>query len=130
MRRPTLHRDNPKSRRVLRRPPDVDIALVAAKCSYVGSPYHAAAPIAGHPVARRPDATICPQELTTERQRIEEWLRASVRAGRTGAWKGGFPQKIWHREKGTVYEACQGSPGSGQYHGYPLQPRQRVRGLR
>ena len=129
MRRPTFHRDHPKSRRVLPQPPDVDIELVAASCFYVGSPYHAAASTAGVAVARRPDATICPKELTADRQRVEEWLRASVLAGRTGAWRGGFPQYVWHREQGTVYEARQGGPGSGEYHGYPLQPWQRVRGL-
>ena len=130
MRRPTFQRDNPKARRVLPPPPDVDVALVATRCRYVGSPYHASVRIAGHPVTMRPDATPCPKELTLDRQRVEAWLRASVLAGRTGAWVRGFPKYVWHREAQTVYEARQSSPGSGEYHGYPLQPRQRVRGLR
>lgn len=130
MRKPTFHRDNPKSRRVVPQPADVDVALVAAKCRYVGSPYHAAGPTAGRPATRRPDAAICPEELTSDRRRVEEWLRAGVVAGRTGAWEGGFPRYVWHRQEETVYEARQGAPGSGEYHGYPLQPRQRVRGFR
>lgn len=129
MRRPTFHRDNPKSRRVLPQPADVDIELVAAQCRYVGSPYHAAGPTAGHPVATRPDATTCPEELTLDTDRVEAWLRASVLAGNTGVWERGFPRYVWHRERGTVFEARQGAPGSGEYHGYPLLPRQRVRGL-
>ena len=130
MRKPTFHRENPRYRQVLPQPLGVEVALVAEKCRYVGSPYHAAGPTAGRPVIRRPDATICPSELTSNRHRVEKWLRASILSGRTGAWEGGFPRYVWHREEETVYEARQGSPGSGEYHGYPLQPWQRVRGLR
>ena len=38
-------------------------------------------------------------------------------------------RQVWHREGGMVFEARQGSPGSGEYHGYPLTPTQDVRGL-
>lgn len=125
MRKSTHYRDNPKARQ-LRVPPDgVDVSAVAANCRYVGSPYHARGS-SGH---RRPDASLCPADLSGDHRRVEAWLRESVRAGRTGAWERGFPKYVWHKHDETVFEARQGAPGSGEYHGYPLQPEQRVRGL-
>ena len=125
MRKPIHRRDNLKARRI-RVPPDgVDVSAVAASCRYVGSPYHAHGP-SRH---RRPDASLCPADLSRDHCRVEGWLRAGVRAGRTGVWEGGFPKYVWHRHEDAVFEARQGAPGSGEYHGYPLQPEQRVRGL-
>ena len=125
MRQPTRYRDNPKARRTRPPPDDVDVVVVAENCRYVGSPYHAS----GSSFRRRPTATVCPACLSDDLCRVEEWLRASVRAGRTGAWERGFSKYVWHREGETVYEARQGAPGSGEYHGYPLQPAQHVRGI-
>ena len=39
------------------------------------------------------------------------------------------PKYVWHVEADAAYEARQGAPGSGEYHGYPLQPTQSVRDL-
>lgn len=125
MRKPTRHRDNPKVRRRLPPPRDVDVCRVAENCRYVGSPYHRR----GRAIHRRPDATLCPEHLSNDNQRVEGWLRASVRAGQTGPWEQGFPKYVWHVEADTIYEARQGAPGSGEYHGYPLRDTQRVRGL-
>ena len=130
MKKPRYQRDNPKARRVQRPPPGVDLVRVADSCRYVGSPDHKAAPsFAGTVRGRRPDASFCPGELADSRDRVEHWLREAMRAGRVGAWDGGFPRYVWHREGDTVFEARQGSPGSGEYHGYPLEPEQVVRGL-
>lgn len=81
------------------------------------------------PTGRRPGASLCLPELANSRDLIEAWLRDAVRAGRTGAWDGGYPRYVWHREGTVVFEARQGSPGSGAYHGYPLDPAQQVQGL-
>ena len=54
---------------------------------------------------------------------------AALTASRGEPWEEGFPKYVWHEEEGTVFEARQGAPGSGEYHGYPLQPKQRVQGL-
>lgn len=78
---------------------------------------------------RRPDASLCPSELADCRDLVEQWLRAAVLGGRTGKWEGGFPRYVWHREGDIVFEAKQGSPGSGDYHGYPLDSWQTVRGF-
>lgn len=125
MRRPTRYRDNPKARRRLPPPDGVDVRRVAENCRYVGSPYHRR----GATIHRRPDATLCPEHLSNDRQRVEDWLRESIRAGRTGAWEQGFPKYVWHVQADTVYEARQSAPGSGEYHGYPLHPTQSVRDL-
>lgn len=77
----------------------------------------------------RPDASVCPQELANCQDVVESWLREGINAGRVGAWEGGYPRYVWHREGDVVFEAKQGSPGSGEYHGYPLTPEQRVIGL-
>lgn len=129
MRRPTLRRDNVKVRKVLPPPDGVDLKQVAECCHYVGSPYHKDVPgFAGMPV-RRPDASLCPSDLADCRDQVEGWLRDAVLSGHTGKWVRGYPQYVWYREGDTVFEAKQGSPGSGQYHGYPVESWQAVRGL-
>ena len=111
-------------------PEGVDLAGVAKKCRYLGSPYHKdRRSFAGAPASRRTTGSICPPELAPERERVEGWLQSAVASGHTGEWRGGFPQRVWHREGQTVFEALQGAPGSGEYHGYPLEPWQTVRGL-
>ena len=130
VRRPTFRRDNLKVRRVQPPPDGIDLAQVAESCRYVGSPYHKDVPgFAGVPRGRRPSASLCPRDLADRRDVVERWLREAVRSGRVGAWDGGYPRYVWHREGDTVFEARHGSPGSGEYHGYPLEPSQRVRGL-
>ena len=129
MRQPTRTRNNPKARTVAPPPPGIDLANVAASCRYSSNPYHKRGHGAG--TRHRPDASICPRELTNARTRVQGWLRNAVRAGHVGAWERGrnFPGYVWYRDGEMVYEARQGSPGSGEYHGYPLSPEQRVRGL-
>ena len=130
MRKPRFQRRNPKARRVQQPPPGIDLAEVAASCRYVGSPYHKDVPsFAGVSRGRRPDASICPRQFAYERELVENWLRDAVEAGHVGAWERGYPRYVWYRDGETVYEAGQGSPGSGEYHGYPLELEQAVRGL-
>ena len=130
MRKPRFRRSNPKARKIHPPPPGVDLARLAERCRYVGSPYHKTAPgFAGRPHGRRPDASICPSHLAKCRDVVEGWLREAIRAGRIGKWEAGYPRYVWHRVGDTMFEARQGSPGSGEYHGYPLEPEQRIRGL-
>lgn len=129
MRKPTRTRNNVKHRRIKLPPPGTDLATVAAASRYVGSVYHKDTPsFAGMP-RPRPDATICPRHLANCHTMVERWLRDAIKAGRSGAWERGFPRYVWHRVDGVVFEARQGSPGSGTYHGYPLKPEHRVTGL-
>lgn len=107
----------------------MNLQQVAKLSRYVGSVYHKDIPsFAGPMSSPRPDASLCPRTLT-DQQLVQTWLRTGIRNGHTGAWRNGYPQYVWYRHCGTVYEARQGSPGSGEYHGYPLQPEEVVRGL-
>jgi hypothetical protein len=130
-RQPEHRRDNPKARRIRPVPEGVVLAEVAACATYVGSPVHKDIPsFAGVSRAPRPDASICPRELAQARELVEEWLRQAILAGHCGVWEGGFPRYVWYRVADIVYEARQGSRGSGEYHGYPLEAWQAVRGLK
>ena len=130
MRKPRYQRPNAKHRKVQDPPPDVNVRQVAKTSRYVGSVYHKDTPsIAGGVPNPRPDASLCPRDLASRQELIQTWLRESIQKGHTGAWRKGYPQYVWYRDNGTVYEARQGSPGSGEYHGYPLQRHEVVRDL-
>ncbi len=126
---PRRRRGNPKAKKVAPPPVGANLAQAAEACRYVGSPYHKDRPgFAGMP-RHRPDASLCPGNLANRRRLVEGWLQDAVRAGHTGTWDRGFPRYVWYRQGGTVFEACPNSPGSGEYHGYPLESCQQVRGL-
>ena len=130
MRKPRHQRRGAKHRKVQSPPENVDLRVVAKSCQYVGSPYHKDGPsFAGQGVPPRPDASICPAALNNSKSQIETWLRTGIVNGHTGVWEDGYPRYVWYRKNGIVYEARQGSPGSGQYHGYPLAPQENVRCL-
>ena len=130
MKRAKCKRGNVRNRKVLAPPPEVDLSQVADSCRFVGSAYHKDfRGFAGTPRARAKDASKCPRELSRCRELAESWLRKSVQAGNTGVWERGYPRYVWYRHGETLYEARQGSPGSGEYHGYPLLPSENVRGL-
>lgn len=122
-------RRNPKDRKVLPPPAEVSLAEVARKCRYVGSPYHRTIPgPAGRPVYR-PGKSSCPKELQRNPRLVQCWLEDAVRRGHCGEFERGFPRLVWRRDGEMVFEARQGTPGSGEYHGYVLEPDELVRGL-
>lgn len=130
MNKPRHQRKNAKHRRVQSPPKGTDLSQVAENSQYVGSPYHKdAASFAGPAPNPRPDATLCPAKLLQKKARVTKWLRDAIKNGHSGAYEKGFPKYVWYRDNGTVYEARQGAPGSGEYHGYPLGPAQGVGGL-
>ena len=57
--------------------------------------------------------------LPAETRSRDRWA-GSLRLG----FDGGFPRRVWRRIGQSIFEARQGSPGSGDYHGYPLTPEQ------
>ena len=69
-------------------------------------------------------ATKCPKHLQRRPDEVQSLLREAIRAGHCSAFDGSFPRRVWRRIGGSVFEARQGSPGSGEYHGYPLTPEQ------
>ena len=130
MHKPRHQRRNAKHRKVQSPPKGTNLPQVAKISQYVGSPYHKHAPsFAGPAIALRPGATLCPRSLIKNKALITKWLRDAIRKGHTGTYENGFPKYVWYRHGATIYEARQGSPGSGEYHGYPLWPQQTVRGL-
>ena len=127
MRRPRQHRSNSRAKAVKPPPDGTDLEAVAEQVRYQSSPYHSRA---ARIQKNRPDASKCPSEVSNDLARVELWLRQAISAGATGGvWEGGFPRYVWHRVDNVVFEARQGSPGTGVYHGYPLSPQEDVRGL-
>jgi hypothetical protein len=115
----------PKRRRPLLRraghaPADIDVAAVAAKVRYVGSPEHKDFPsFAGQPRPRA-DAAICDQRL--QQEEVGAWLRSAIERGAfSDYWEGGFPRYVWYKDGDTVYEARLVNRESGEYKGWPLE---------
>ncbi len=131
MKRPERRRRSPTVRRIEAPPPGVDLEAVAAKARYTGSPYHKDMPSFAGPVPRnRPDASICPRSLASQRAQVQGWLQSAIKCGNVGLWSGDFPQRVWHREGDVTFEAVLTRPIAGEYHGYPLEPSEGVEGLR
>lgn len=131
MKRPERQRRSPHRQRVADPPPDVDREALANRATYGGSPKHKDIPSFAGAVPRpRVDASICPRELTRDKDRVERWLREAIRRGNVGSWEGAFPAPVWHREGSTTYEAHLTRPAFGEYHGYPLEPDEHVEGLK
>ena len=131
-RRPSRQRTNPKSLAVRPVPSGVDLDEVARRVRYVGSPYHKDRPgFAGMPKRRVAAGSKCPSHLGDNAGSVQSWLESAIRAGHTGRWDADhrFPLEMFHVEGGVTFQAVLGSPGSGEYHGFPLEPWQRVRGL-
>ena len=131
-RRPTRQRTNPKSLVVRPVPSGVDLEEVVRRVRYVGSPYHKDRPgSAGMPKRRVPAGNKCPSHLAEDLDTVQSWLESAIRAGRTGRWDAehGLPREVFHTEGGVTFQAVLGSPGSGEYHGFPLEPWQRVKGF-
>lgn len=122
--RPRRQRNNPKSLAVRPIPADIDLDEAAARCRYVGSPYHKDRPsFAGMPKQRKPAASICPTHLADSRETVESWLREAVRRGNTGRWdsENRYPLEVFHTADGVRYMAVTDTNGSGEYHGFPLE---------
>ena len=86
-------RERPSPRVIQPPPPDVDVADVAARVSYTGSPEHKnAVTFAGNPRSRA-DATICDSAFASRLAEIQLWLRAAIRMRCcAGPWENGFPR--------------------------------------
>lgn len=113
-----------KGLKIVPPPREVSLEVVADQVQYLGSPYHRTIPGRGGSPRNKPRGTKCPETLQKNHDRVERMLREAVRSGHCGVFEGGFPRRVWRRLDQHIYEARQGSPGSGQYHGYKLTPAQ------
>lgn len=107
-------------RRTRSAPPlGIELADLAERASYVGSPEHKSFPSFAGPPKLRGDATKCDPDLDVGQ--ITAWLREGLLAGNVGApWRGGFPQNVWLRTENVCYEARLVNQGLGQYKGWAL----------
>ena len=127
---PTRRRPNPKKRRVMPPPRNVSLEEVERNCKYQSSAYHRTIPSSsGRPVYISGKSK-CPEDLQQNPRRVQRLLKEAISLGHFGYFTGGFPRRVWSRVGDTVFEAKQGTPGSGVYHGYPLRPDEPVEGLK
>jgi hypothetical protein len=71
-------------------PPDRDLAGLAARTSYVGSPEHKTFPSFAGPPRPRADATKCDPGLGDAAE-LTSWLRLAIAVGNVGEpWEGDF----------------------------------------
>jgi hypothetical protein len=100
--------------------PDVDLAAMAEKVTYVISTEHKDYLTSAGPGRLRSDASACPRGLDFDD--VLKWLREAVReCNLTADMDGDFPRYAWRRIDGQVYEARLSNAGLGQYKGYPIQ---------
>ncbi len=106
-----------------------ELAALARTVDYVLSAEHKDYLTAAGPARLRSDATACPRGLDIDS--VRSWLRTAVEAGDVSAALGGdFPQYVWARVDGRVYEARLSNSGQGQYKGYPITDSEAPRWLR
>lgn len=110
-------------------PAGVDLAVLAARASYGGSPEHKDVPSPAGPPKLRADATPCPRDLN-DPSILTSWLQRAIAAGDVGApWEAEFPRYAWIREGGRCFEARLSNRELGVYKGYPLEPEEEPRWL-
>ena len=105
-------------------PAGVDLAELALRATYTGSPEHKDIPSPAGQPRRRSDATLCPRDLS-DPAAVTQWLREAIAAGQVGApWPEGveFPRYAWIRTDLGCFEARLTNQVSGQYKGYLLEP--------
>ena len=115
---------SPRRKRPLRRsvsvPADIDLASLADRATYVGSPEHKDVPSFAGPPRLRGDASCCPRNLAAQ-QDLRDWLQTAIRRGAVGApWEGEFPCYVWYKHEKIVFEGRLVNRAQGAYKGYPL----------
>lgn len=112
-------------------PPGVDLAALASVARYTASSDHKGAGhrFKGTQSGLRTDATECPTNLG--QKQVESWLRAAIAAGDVGGiWEPDtYPQLVWKRVDGLVFEGRVSNRDSGWYHGYPITAAEMPRWL-
>ena len=116
---------SPRRKRPLRRSvcvrADADLAGLADRATYVGSPEHKDVPSFAGPPRLRGDASCCPRNLAVQQGRLSDWLRTAIRRGAVGApWEGEFPRYVWYEHENIVFEGRLVNRAQGTYKGYPL----------
>ena len=122
---------NPK-RKIRVAASDDDLANLAERVKYTGSPYHKRNP--GDfgltpPSQPRQDKILCDiTGITTVRESLRLLRRGVSKGLISEQTRGGFPQNIWAvTEDGIPLEAQLENREKGTYHGYPMPASDRFR---
>ena len=122
---------NPK-RKIRTAAPDDDLADLAKRVKYTGSPLHKRNP--GDfgltpPSQPRQDKILCDiTGITTVRESLRLLRRGVSKGLISEQTRGGFPQNIWAvTEDGIPLEAQLENREKGTYHGYPMPASDRFR---
>ena len=104
---------------------DDDLANLASRVKYTGSPFHKLNPGdfgLAPPSQPRPDKTLCDTTGVTTVKESLRLLRRGVAKGLISEQtRGGFPQNIWSvTEDGVPLGAQLTNREKGVYHGYPM----------
>lgn len=95
-------------------------AEVAERVSYKGSVEHKLYPSPAGPPAYRADKAKCDRYSQEQWPRLLDALRAAIRAGCVGHFRGSFPDRVWVWINEVLHEARLTNEGTGEYHGFPL----------
>lgn len=120
MRATKRHRPQPRIIRPV--PLDVDLAKIADRARYIGSPEHKDTPSLSGAPRPRANASICDRRLAKDFDIVGTWLKSAILDGLvSGPWEGEFPRYVWYKDGVTVYEGRLVNRDSGEYKGYPLE---------
>lgn len=104
-----------------------DLEKMAQEASYIVSTEHKTHLTGAGPGRLRSDASKCPKELQLEQ--VTDWLKMAIRKGDISATLDLFPEYVWIRIEGQVFEARLSNSVLGQYKGYPILDNEAPRWL-
>jgi hypothetical protein len=104
-----------------------DLDEIADKAKYIVSAEHKDYLTNAGPGKLRSDASVCPRKLVLNE--VEQWLKDAIRDGAVSAQIDLFPQYVWTRREGRVFEARLSNSVLGEYHGYPIHDHEAPRWL-
>jgi hypothetical protein len=93
---------------------------VAAAATYIGSAEHKNHPSTAGAPRLRSDASPCDPRYQTLEEPTRA-LREAISARRIGEFLGRFPNYVWGRLDGRLYEARLVNHELGQYKAYPIE---------
>jgi hypothetical protein len=124
-----MHRPEPI---YVRHRPDEELAELASRAVYLGSPEHknrrwwGGLPEAGNR-ADWQTTTICPLTTKDDRDRATGWVQSAIRSRQCRFYQGdiNFPKAIWHQADGQIWMGYRTNDGLGEYKGWPIEEEER-----
>lgn len=124
---------------VIRNPSDFELAELAGRASYVGSPEHKALrwwgglpeahQLPGGRLGRlgKQTTTVCPLTEASDRDMATHWVKEAIRLRqfRFCPSDHAFPKRIWYEADGQCWMGLLVNPGNGEYKGWPIGKEER-----